>query len=134
MVAILGDLAYESGTEQQFAECFGPSWGGLKDRTRPVPGNHDYRTAGAAPYFGYFNDLAGDPTRGYYSYDLGSWHIVALNSNCDAVGGCGAGSPQLAWLAEDLGPLERTVHARVLVPPALQLRRSRERPAHARGV
>jgi len=101
-VAILGDVAYESGTEQQFADCYGASWGGLRDRTRPVPGNHDYRTAGAAPYFAYFGDLAGDPTRGYYSYDLGSWHIVALNSNCDAVGGCGEGSPQLDWLADDL--------------------------------
>lgn len=101
-VAILGDAAYESGTEQQFAECYAASWGGLRDRTRPVPGNHEYRTAGAAPYFAYFGDLAGDPQRGYYSYDLGAWHIVALNSNCEAVGGCEEGSPQLDWLAGDL--------------------------------
>jgi len=101
-VAVLGDLAYGSGSEREFAECYAASWGGLRDRTRPVPGNHEYGTPGAAPYFAYFGDLAGDASRGYYSYDLGSWHIIALNSNCDAVGGCGQGSPQLEWLAQDL--------------------------------
>ncbi len=101
-IAVLGDIAYDSGTQQQFADCYGESWGGLRDRTRPTPGNHEYQTAAAAPYFDYFGAMAGDPSRGYYSYDLGAWHVIALNSNCDAVGGCDDGSAQLAWLAADL--------------------------------
>jgi hypothetical protein len=90
-VAALGDEAYEDGTAQQFRDCYDPSWGQAKDRTRPVPGNHEYHTAGAAGYFGYFGAAAGDPAKGYYAYDLGSWHVVALNSNCAEVGGCEAG-------------------------------------------
>ncbi len=97
-----GDNAYESGTAAQFAECYGPGWGRHKDRTRPVPGNHDYHTAGASGYFGYFGEAAGDPSKGYYSYDLGGWHVVALNSACGQVGGCGTGSPMLSWLKRDL--------------------------------
>jgi hypothetical protein len=69
----------------------------------PSAGNHEYYTAGATSYFGYFGAAAGDPAKGYYSYDLGNWHIMVLNSNCAAVGGCEAGSPQERWLREDLG-------------------------------
>ncbi len=69
----------------------------------PSVGNHEYYTAGASGYFGYFGAATGDPQEGYYSYNLGSWHLVVLNSNCAAVGGCGAGSPQGQWLREDLG-------------------------------
>lgn len=101
-IALLGDLAYGSGTQQEFAECFAASWGSLADRTRPTPGNHEYESPGAGPYFEFFGAVAGDPSRGYYSYDLGAWHVIALNSNCDVVGGCGDCSAQLAWLAEDL--------------------------------
>lgn len=97
-----GDNVYESGTAAQFAECYDPSWGRHKDRTRPVPGNHDYHTAGASGYFGYFGGAAGNPSRGYYSYDLGRWHVVALNSQCKQVGGCGPGSPMVSWLKRDL--------------------------------
>jgi hypothetical protein len=101
-IAALGDLAYENGSRQDFADCYGPTWGRHKQRTYPVPGNHEYFTAGAAPYFEYFGARAGS-SGGYYSYDLGRWHVIALNSNCEHVaGGCGPGSPQEAWLRADL--------------------------------
>ena len=101
-VFTLGDNAYDSGTSTEFAGCYDPSWGRHKARTMPSAGDEDYETAGASGYFGYFGEAAGDPAKGYYSYDLGSWHVVVLNSNCAAVGGCGAGSPQERWLREDL--------------------------------
>ncbi|WP_076736831.1 metallophosphoesterase family protein [Deinococcus maricopensis] len=101
-VAALGDLAYETGSAAEFRDCYAPTWGAFLNRTRPVPGNHEYATRGAAPYYAYFGARAGDPVRGYYSYDLGSWHVIALNSNCDAVGGCRAGSAQEQWLRADL--------------------------------
>ncbi len=101
-VLTLGDNVYQHGTAQNFAECYDPTWGRFKERTRPIPGNHDYVTQGASGYFEYFGDAAGDPQKGYYSYDLGAWHIVALNSNCNQIGGCGRGSAQLEWLRRDL--------------------------------
>jgi acid phosphatase type 7 len=71
--------------------------------TRPVVGNHEYQTQGASAYFNYFGaEKAGDPGKGYYSYDRGSWHVVVLNSNCSEVGGCGPSSPQGKWLKQDL--------------------------------
>ncbi len=97
-----GDNVYDSGTASEFANCYDPTWGRHKARTRPSAGNHDYNTAGATGYYGYFGAAAGDPAKGYYSYDLGSWHVVAINSNCSAIGGCGAGSPQETWLRQDL--------------------------------
>jgi len=97
-----GDDAYERGTEREFADCYAPTWGRFRDRTRPAPGNHDYETAGAAGYFAYFGAAAGERGKGYYSYDLGAWHIVVLNSECAFVGGCGLSSPQLQWLNADL--------------------------------
>jgi len=104
LVAVLGDEQYESGSAAEFRGAFDPAWGPLKPILRPVPGNHEY---GADPkatgYFDYFGGLAGpDRSKGYYSYDLGAWHIVALNSNCKRVGGCAADSPQHAWLRSDL--------------------------------
>jgi len=101
-VATLGDNVYQKGTAEEFAKCYSPTWGRFKNRTRPSPGNHDYSTPGAAPYFAYFGAAAGDPTKGYYSYDLGTWHIIVLNSNCAEVGGCEADSPQERWLRSDL--------------------------------
>lgn len=97
-----GDNAYPDGTASNFTTYYDPTWGRHKARTRPSAGNHDYHTAGAAGYFGYFGSAAGDPAKGYYSYDLGNWHVVALNSNCSQVGGCGAGSAQEQWLRADL--------------------------------
>lgn len=101
-VLALGDNAYDTGTLQEYIDCYGPSWGAFKNRTKPIPGNHEYLTPNAAGYFGYFGARAGDPTKGYYSYDLGSWHILAINSNCSPVGGCGIHTPQNDWLRADL--------------------------------
>lgn len=101
-VAALGDLAYENGTAAEFATCYQPSWGRFKARTRPAPGNHDYGNQGPGGYFGYWGAVAGNPTQGWYSYDLGGWHVVSLNSNCADIGGCGPGSAQEAWLRADL--------------------------------
>ena len=105
-VLTLGDNVYPDGTAAEFRECYQPSWGEFKGRTKPVPGNHEYHTDGAAGYFSYFGDAAGDPGRGYYSYDLGDWHVVALNSTCGEIGGCDASSPQGRWLREDLSANE----------------------------
>jgi hypothetical protein len=93
-----GDNAYEDGTPEQYRDCYGPSWGRHRARTRPTPGNHEYHTPGAAGYFGYFGAAAGKPGEGWYSYDLGGWHVVALNSEVPA----GPGSPQEQWLRADL--------------------------------
>jgi len=97
-----GDLAYPDGSDEQFAKCYGPTWGRFKDRTRPAPGNHEYHSDGASGYVHYFGAAAGDPKKGYYSYDLAAWHIIVLNSECADVGGCGAGSVQERWLRQDL--------------------------------
>jgi Bacterial Ig domain/RTX calcium-binding nonapeptide repeat (4 copies)/Calcineurin-like phosphoesterase len=102
IIATLGDNAYPAGTLEDFALCYEPSWGRHKTRTRPTPGNHEYRTPGAAGYFAYFGVAAGQPGEGYYSYDLGSWHVLALNSQLCFMSGCGPGSPQEQWLRKDL--------------------------------
>ena len=100
-VMAVGDLAYPDGSAANF-DCYEKTWGRVKSRTRPAPGNHEFHQAGATCYFQYFGAAAGDSSKGYYSYKLGSWHIVVLNSECDQVGGCGAGSDQEKWLREDL--------------------------------
>ena len=105
-VITLGDNAYQDGSTEEFRSCYDPTWGQVKDRTRPAPGNHDYNTPGAKGYFGYFGRAAGDPDKGYYSYDVGKWHLVALNSNCQDVGGCGLDSNQGRWLEDDLAANE----------------------------
>lgn len=97
----LGDLQYERGASDAFAASYDPSWGRLKSITRPVAGNHEYGTAGASGYFSYFGSAAGTPGQGYYSYDIGSWHLIALNSNCSTAH-CAPGSAQLNWLQADL--------------------------------
>lgn len=93
-----GDNAYDSGSSSDYSNCYNPTWGRLKARTRPDPGNHDYVTSGASGYFGYFGAAAGDPAKGYYSYNLGTWHVVMLNSEINSA----AGSPQETWLRQDL--------------------------------
>lgn len=109
----LGDLAYPNGSVDDFLDCYGPSFGRFRGITHPVPGNHEYHTPHAGAYYAYFCDAAGAPFEGYHSFELGSWHVVALNSNCGGdldvpaevaseFGGCGAGSPQARWLASDL--------------------------------
>jgi hypothetical protein len=102
LVALLGDNVYTAGSPSEYTNCYVPTWGRHKARTRPSPGNHDYTTAGAAGYYGYFGAVAGNPSQGWYSYEHGDWHVVALNSNCYYVGGCDAGSAQEQWLRADL--------------------------------
>lgn len=97
-IMALGDLAYPNGSYVDFATCFEPTWGELKPRILPVPGNHEYVTPQAGPYFAYFGAAAGEPGKGYYSTRIGAWHIVALNSNIDAE----TGSAQERWLRSDL--------------------------------
>ena len=107
-VLALGDLQYESGVLAKFNASYDASWGAFKATTLPVPGNHEYNTADAAGYYDYFNGVgvptgqAGDRTKGYYSTDLGTWHIVALNANCSSIGGCDSLSSEHTWLAADL--------------------------------
>jgi acid phosphatase type 7 len=101
-VLTLGDNAYEDGSAEEYARCYDPTWGRFKKSTKPTPGNHEYRTPGASGYFDYFGDAAGDPSKGYYSYDLENWHVVALNSNCEQIGGCSKEAPQVMWLRQDL--------------------------------
>ena len=100
-VMAVGDLAYPDGTKENF-ECYDKTWGRAKSRTRPAPGNHEFHSSGATPYFNYFGAAAGDPKDGFYSYELGAWHIIVLNSECKDVGGCEAGSRQEKWLRADL--------------------------------
>lgn len=105
-IAVLGDLAYPDGTAADFA-CYNAAWGRVKSRTRPAPGNHEYNSGSGQAYFNYFGTAAGPGTRGYYSYDLGRWHIISLNSNCSRAGGCEAGTPQDRWLRRDLARSKR---------------------------
>jgi hypothetical protein len=107
-VLALGDDQYDSGALAEFLGSYDATWGKVNALMRPIPGNHEYGTAGAAGYFDYFNGVgqatgrAGERGKGYYSFDVGSWHLIALNSNCASVGGCAAGSPQESWLRSDL--------------------------------
>jgi len=97
----LGDLQYAGGSLSAFTSAYGPTWGRVKPVTRPAIGNHEYLTTGAAGYFDYFGSAAGARGSGWYSSDVGAWHLIALNANCDQVG-CAAGSPQERWLRDDL--------------------------------
>ncbi len=101
-VYTLGDNVQGQGDINEFRNCYDPTWGKYKKRTKPSVGNHEYITAGAKPYYNYFGWRAGKPGRGYYSYDRGSWHIVVLNSNCNKVGGCERRSAQGRWLRNNL--------------------------------
>jgi hypothetical protein len=102
IVFTTGDNVYGEGTPEQFAQCYEPTWGRHKDRTRPSAGNHEYATTDAEGYFAYFGEAAGEPGQGYYSYEAGAWQVLVLNSNCDEIGGCDAGSPQETWLRQEL--------------------------------
>lgn len=97
-VFLAGDNAYENGSTSDYNNCYNPTWGRHKARTKPSPGNHEYNTLNATGYYAYFGSAAGDPTKGYYSYDLGEWHIVALNSNIANIDA----AAQLSWLNADL--------------------------------
>ena len=113
-VLALGDTQYHVGALADFEAVFDKTWGRVKPLIRPAVGNHEYSTSNARGYFDYFNGEgkhtgpAGDRDEGYYSYDIGSWHLIALNSQCDqvahggALNGCAPGSPQHRWLQSDL--------------------------------
>jgi hypothetical protein len=103
-----GDNAYESGTPEEFAACYEPSWGRHRARTLPAAGNHEYVTPGAAGHFAYFGAAAGPAGLGYHAYDIGAWRAYVINSNCWAIGGCGSGSAQEAWLRADLAANPRS--------------------------
>ncbi|MDQ3858365.1 MAG: metallophosphoesterase, partial [Actinomycetota bacterium] len=97
-VLTLGDNAYPNGSAENYANYYAPNWGKFLTITHPSPGNHDHHVDGAAGYFGYFGALAGPAGRGYYSYDLGSWHLISLDSELSH----GSGSAQEVWLRQDL--------------------------------
>lgn len=101
-VFTVGDNVFNSGSRAEFDACYDPTWGAFRDRTRPAVGSRDYQTDGASGYFSYFGLAAGQPSKGWYAYDLGSWRIYVLNSNCTKIGGCERGSPQERWLRADL--------------------------------
>jgi acid phosphatase type 7 len=101
-VLALGDIQYENGTLEKFQKSYAPTWGQFLSITHPVVGNHEYETPNASGYYKYFGAAAGDPAKGYYSYTIGKWHLIALNANCAAVGGCQADSLQEKWLKADL--------------------------------
>lgn len=101
-VLVLGDGQYPEGALEDYQRYYEPTWGRFKALTYPVPGNHEYKSGGAG-YFAYFGARAGDPAKGYYSFDLGDWHLVALNTNHDCLAvPCDAESEQLKWLEADL--------------------------------
>lgn len=98
----LGDLQYENGSLEKFQNNFAKSWGNLGNIFYPSPGNHEYATPGAAGYYQYFKTSRPQTEKGYYSFNLGGWHVISLNSNCEKIGGCQDDSPQLQWLKQDL--------------------------------
>jgi hypothetical protein len=111
-VLALGDNQYYCGGYSAFTKSYALGWGRVKSTTHPVVGNHEYLTSGGAGcndsndgatgYFKYFGSSAGQADKGWYSFNVGAWHLVALNSNCGDAGGCSKGSPQYSWLAADL--------------------------------
>lgn len=103
VVFTTGDHAYASGSAEEFANCYAPTWGRHRERTRPSPGNHDFMSRGAAPYFAYFGDNAGPSALGYYSYEVGTWQVISLNSNI----AMNAGGDQHAWLTGELAKSPR---------------------------
>jgi len=105
VVVTLGDNVYENGTAEEFANCFDPTWGAFKDRIHPAPGNHDYNTPGAGPYFDYFGAKAGPDRRGWYSFDFGEWHFIMLNGVADV----SRGSEQYRWAEADLAQSRDTL-------------------------
>jgi hypothetical protein len=96
-ILAIGDLVYPRGSAKEFAACYAPSWGRFRERTYPVPGNRDYASDHGRPYYAWWGAGARSP-KGYYSVDLGAWHLVALNSNLTGA----EDAAQRSWLAEDL--------------------------------
>ncbi|MGE5801487.1 MAG: invasin domain 3-containing protein, partial [Gemmatimonadota bacterium] len=101
-VVLIGSGAFPDGAAASYANCYEPAWGRHKARTFPTPGNQDYQAGPATGYFGYFGAAAGDPTKGYYSVDLGDWHVIVLNTGNATAVPYGLGSVQELWLKADL--------------------------------
>jgi hypothetical protein len=101
-IAVLGDVAYQHGSAADFEQCFAPSWGRFRARMRPATGNHDHATPEAAGYAAYFGGRGGPAGSYRYSYGLGAWHVVVLDSDCWRVGGCAVDDPQARWMRADL--------------------------------
>ena len=120
-IAIRATPSRTTGT-RRVRRVLRPSWGRHKSRIKPAVGDHEYSTPGAGGYFDYFGSAAGTAGKGWYSYDLGAWHVVVLNSNCDEIGGCGPGSEQYAVAAAGPGIERRRLPRRLLAPPALERR------------
>ena len=124
-VFTLGDLQYQAGSLANFQESYDPTWGRFKNITYPILGDHEYGSPGAEGYFAYFGSRATpqDPDctascRAYYSFDLGAWHVVALNDNCSRLprgDGCGPKSPQNRWLERDLKAAKATTACTVVL-------------------
>jgi hypothetical protein len=122
-VMTLGDNAYPHGSASDFANCYDPTWGQFKSRTHPAIGDHEYETPNASGYFNYFQQQlapygasATDPNRAYYSYDLGTWHVVVLNGACSDAPACNA-TTQAAWLDSDLSTHTNQCTVGVLAAP-----------------
>jgi len=101
-VLVIGDTQYPDGALSLYRKSYDKSWGKFKSITFPVPGNHEYKTRGAAGYFDYFGAAAATRGRGWHATTIGGWRVIGINSMCDQIGGCDAGSPQSKWLASDL--------------------------------
>ena len=129
-IALLGDIAYENGSPRDYATCFDPAWGALLPRIRPAPGNHDYQTADASGYFSYFGAAAGTPGQGWYSYELGTWHVVVLNSNCERGGRMWQGLAAACLAGGRSSCTPGRLHAGLLAPPADLVGPPRVRPSH----
>ena len=130
----LGDNVYTSGTTAQFDECFTPTWGDPHKRIiknlHPAPGNHEYYTPFADPYYKYFGPAAGTVGKGYYSYDVGTWHVVVVNSEIivNPIFTDSARQEQMDWVDEGSQGAQEAVHDRVLASSPIQLRVAWERP------
>jgi hypothetical protein len=116
----LGDQQYECGAASAYQASYDPTWGQVKGISHPVAGDNDYSgstcaTPGASGYFNYFGSAAGTAGQGWYSYDLGSWHVIALNSECRQIGGCGATSAQGTWLKAELAAHPNSTYRCTLV-------------------
>ena len=120
-----GDNAYFQGSTRDYQNCYEPTWGRHKFRTRPAPGNHEYESPNAAPYFAYFGSNAGPSGLGYYSFEAGPWHVVSLNSNVPS----GAGTPQYQWLANDLSAANARCVAAIWHHPMFSSGRNGPHPA-----
>ena len=130
-VVALGDNAYPDGSAAAYRDCYGPTWGRQLDRTRPAPGDRDWATADLAGYLGYFGASATTSGHPWYSFDLGTWHVIVLDSDCGKVAGCDPGSLQGRWLAADLAASKSRCTLAIWHRPRFSSGQSGDEPAVA---